>query len=794
MIRHSHSAFFVFLRDAKITAVVFALLLMCVGTECAIAQSSGQAFQAGMTFYDTKNYAGAISTWENLLVNDPNYPDKDKVWYYIADAVLRSNMGNEKAVFYLDKIISQKDAQGNLVQGFYYEQSLFLIGQTLYSSAEQLLESGDPIEAKKYALGAKESFDLLLKEIPNSSNVPQALFFQTSIAVKYLQSVTETHKYAELALARIPNDASESNRKMWADCRFYYAWALGQLGQETQARKIFGEFIAAGDPVRGPMSLYELAFTFYRTGDFQSTLNELNSFKSQFPNDTTAALNVQRLQARCHYRMENYTTAAELIQDVVLQQDEKNVPVEDYVYLVLCYIKNKDFEKADKFITWLEQRYANSAYTDGISLLRAHYNAERGQYQNAIHLITPIVGMSQAYPNGPVTFTKRPFNTEDAGAVKCGLSEEHFLWAASLLAICYAHFGQRDTAMQISNAMMQVSNEMYGRYSSIRIRTNNQLSQIAQSPPPPPTTGSGTPPVTGGVPPQYGTGTSGNPSWSSPGTSVIQPGGNNSLANRPLPPEEQDALLNLLRSRADNPEENEGYVNEVISDLHQLLKNSDLSDFNRARAAVLRGNLLYKKKDISQAVIMFEMAYEYIPPDSPYRNTETFEQAAFRLGQNAQINGNYTKAAEYYDEALRTTAGQSDEYRSGLMYRLGSSLMLVPGKRIDGLRYFLKIYEEEKSSDYWSHAALQVAINDFDMYKFDLCEEIIDELIDLKPDKAILDRVLYLKGELAMRNNQWDIAVSSFEAISIYAPDSPFVGTAKLKLSDARTQRRQTIR
>ena len=783
------------------------ILMLCIGAECAFAQTtaSDQAFEIGMTLYKTAKYTEAIAEWEKLLANDPSYAKKEDVWYLIAVAAVDSR-SYDKAVVYLDKIVSQKDANGNPVRGPYYPHALFLIGRSLFSAAEQHRASGNTTQAGNSALLAKEKFDQLLTEYPDSPNVPQTLFYQTQIAFKFLQSATETLKYTEQAQAKIPNDTA-SNVKMRDDCRFYHAWALGQLGQETQARVIFGEFITKKDPDRGPLSLYELAFTYFRTGEYQRTLNELDSYRRHFPSDTTASLDILRLQAMCYYQMENYPTATELMKNVVEQQEQQNIPVPvgDDIYLVLSLIKTRQFDVANRFIEHLEWKYASSNFTDGISLLRAHYYAEMQppQYQNAINVITPIIGLSQSYMGNSVSFSKRPFNSETGGADKCGLTEEHFLRAASLSAICYAYLGQRDTANQIYNAMLQLSPEMYGRYSSIRDKTLERLNQIAVSPVPlatvnvPPT-------VTGGT--TSGSSTTavstGSTSWTSPAASIIQqPGGNNSLANRPMTADEQEEILKQLYSRANSPEGNEGYADEVISELNLLLHNYSLAQYpyNVARAAVLRGNLLYEKKDVAQAIVMFDLAYESIPPGSSFRDTETFEQAAFCLGRNAGINGDFVNAAKYYSEALATTAGKKEEFRSGLMYRLGNSLLNIPDMKREGLGYFFQIYTDEKASKYWSHAALQVAIDDFNEGKnnsvrYEDCEKVIDDLIFFRPNSTILDRVLYLKGELAMRNKQWDIAAESFDAIRDYTPNSPFVGPAMQKLSDVRSQTRQTTR
>ena len=782
--------------------ILLAVVLSCGLSGMAFAQTAEEQYNAGMNNFNLQQYPSAIDQWERLLTTYPDYTEKEKVWYSIASAALRAK-NYEKATAYFSKIVELKDANGQQVRGAYYENSLFQIGVTLFNYAEQLREQGDKPNAKTYATNAKVFFDRLYTESPNSTNAPTALSYLTRIAVIYMANASETQKYGQLALEKIPNDTA--NQELRNDCLFYYAWALGQLGRETDARQIFGTLISSGGE-RGATSLLELAYTYYQKGDAKQALNELQRFESLFPNNTSSQLGVLRLRAKCYYQLEDYVQAHNLMDQIIRAQQADSVPVEDYIYLVLCYIKLREFKRADEFIAYyLEGPYANSTFGDVIKILRASYHYEMQDYQKAIDIINPILGTQQS-STGTITFAKRPFsNAEAADQNKSGLSEEHFLRAASLLAKCYAKMGHRTVGEQVYNAMYQISNELYGRFASIREKTLQELNQIAQSQPPggttggtgisPPSLGGGS--IAGGVtPPATGIGT-GNSSGglvtggsvvSGSQTSTIQTGGNNSLASRPMTPEEQDTEINRCEIRAKN-----GYEDDVINDLLLLIENRNVSDFNHARAALLRGQLLYKKEEKSKAFDMFNLAYELVPNDQ--RNTKTFTAAAYYMGRDAETSGDYADAAKYYEEAINTTEGSQGEYRYPLIYRWGTSQMNVRGKRENALWCFETIYKEDKTGRYWSHAALQVALADYKDGAYDDCEKIIDELIAFKPDKSILDRVLYLKGDLAMRNKQWNIAIESLDALCVYTPSSPFTALAAQKLSDAQSRSTQsTIR
>ena len=57
-------------------------------------------------------------------------------------------------------------------------------------------------------------------------------------------------------------------------------------------------------------------------------------------------------------------------------------------------------------------------------------------------------------------------------------------------------------------------------------------------------------------------------------------------------------------------------------------------------------------------------------------------------------------------------------------------------------------------------------------------ERYIQEILRHPPDIAILDRVLYLRGELALRRNDHETAFLAFNAVRVHTPDSPLSASA----------------
>ena len=112
-------------------------------------------------------------------------------------------------------------------------------------------------------------------------------------------------------------------------------------------------------------------------------------------------------------------------------------------------------------------------------------------------------------------------------------------------------------------------------------------------------------------------------------------------------------------------------------------------------------------------------------------------------------------------------------------------------KHIDGALYFLavddltngtgrkattnlnKIYRSHRNGPYWSHAAWTLAHEAYKKRDYTTAERYIQEILRHPPDVAILDRVLYLQGELALRRDDHQTAFLAFNAVIRQTPDSP---------------------
>jgi tetratricopeptide (TPR) repeat protein len=558
-----------------------------------------------------------------------------------------------------------------------------------------------------------------------------------------------------------------------------------------------------------------------------------------FPANVTAAdtekYEVMRLRAMCYYKLGNYEQSKNQEIQIFNELQTNNpalIQVGDYVQLVRCYLELKQFQDADKYLQYLESTYAATLSIDGIQVLRASYYNKLGDYDatanatqyygSAITILSQILGPT-SNPSSPNTiyFTKRPYTSGESGFAKNNLSEEHFLQACYLLAVCYAKIGNHAMADQIAAAMGTVSSELYGRYASIREKTTSELARLRQTIP---SAVSPTIPTLPGtiVTPGYVTNPNyvvnnpnyvvNNPSYIGSGTvsgtggsqiiatpgSVVQPSsGDNALANASLTSADQEYYLKQCVSYAEAEEGRR--LKDALEMLNQLLNNRTVSPQNQVIAAALRGKYLWEKaNETSEAVTMFGLAKSIADDENLSKDTlyqmDAYTDMMYYLGKDAEDKGDYPTAASNYVESYRTTSSRAENIHDELLYRLGT-VLIKSGKDKEEeavTKYFDKIFSEEPESDFWTHAALRLAIYDYRSNNIESAEETLDQIIDDIPDEAIFDRVLYLRGVIASRKGEWDVAAAAFDAIGSYTGTGENTNTfrriAKQRLLEVKKQ------
>ena len=75
---------------------------------------SEASYKVGLYYYRARWYPGAIDRFKEVLKDDPSYPDRDAVYYYLAESLMKSDKKAE-AVPYYDRLVKEFDRSEFLI-------------------------------------------------------------------------------------------------------------------------------------------------------------------------------------------------------------------------------------------------------------------------------------------------------------------------------------------------------------------------------------------------------------------------------------------------------------------------------------------------------------------------------------------------------------------------------------------------------------------------------------------------------------------------------------------------------
>jgi outer membrane protein assembly factor BamD len=78
---------------------------------------SEASYKVGLYYYRARWYPGAIDRFKEVLKQDPGYPARDAVYYYLAESLLKSDnkAGKAEALPYYDRLVKEFDRSEYLV-------------------------------------------------------------------------------------------------------------------------------------------------------------------------------------------------------------------------------------------------------------------------------------------------------------------------------------------------------------------------------------------------------------------------------------------------------------------------------------------------------------------------------------------------------------------------------------------------------------------------------------------------------------------------------------------------------
>ena len=180
-------------------------------------------------------------------------------------------------------------------------------------------------------------------------------------------------------------------------------------------------------------------------------------------------------------------------------------------------------------------------------------------------------------------------------------------------------------------------------------------------------------------------------------------------------------------------------------------------------ALLLQGKTKYQLGREKDAVAILERIVDEFP------NAAHTAEALWFLGLYYESGGDSFVAVEYF-QALADRF-PNFKHIDGALYFLAVEDLTNGSGRI-ATRNLTQIHRNHRNGLYWSHAAWTLAHEAYKKKQYGEAERYIQEILRHPPDIAILDRVLYLRGELALRRDDYQSAFLAFREMVNLVPDS----------------------
>ncbi|MDR1924229.1 MAG: tetratricopeptide repeat protein [Planctomycetaceae bacterium] len=201
---------------------------------------------------------------------------------------------------------------------------------------------------------------------------------------------------------------------------------------------------------------------------------------------------------------------------------------------------------------------------------------------------------------------------------------------------------------------------------------------------------------------------------------------------------------------------------QVESKLGELMR-SDLAAEVLSAALLLRGRALLSMGNEREGVKMLERI------KSEFVTSTQYKDALWNLGLYYEMSGDSMKSVEYF-QVLIDEFPNYKEIDGALYYVAMDDIENGNGRK--GVTYLLRIYRNYQAGQYWSHAAWSLAYEEYKKKNYAQSEVYLQKALQHPPDYAVLDRVLYLSGEIALQKGDYSRALLAFQELINLCPDS----------------------
>ncbi|MBQ7813783.1 MAG: tetratricopeptide repeat protein [Thermoguttaceae bacterium] len=729
------------------------------------------------------NYAEAVRRLEAFIAQYPSSVNRNKAEFFAGHSHLALGGYVDPAETALARqhfqyVINQgKDAQHYKEATFHNAHSYFNLRQ--YSEARPL-------------------FVKFLTEFPNDAFV-QYVYYYLGVCEAQSGAYAAALNYFDRNLKEYPTSPLR-----WT-CRLEKAATVGKSGDYREAEKQLDALAAEPEipaDVAGQVVVQRALLQIVQQ-NFDEAIRILEEFiqkRRDDPNSTQSVQDAYLYEAYSYFAKKEFERALLLVEQ--MQGASQTISPETALLKIKLLVNLNRLDEATDLLNKLENSSYGQDTPDAIASYRALISLARGDWDAAISSLTTLLKVR------PTTGNAVALNYYNAGTpTGTQLAPHDFVEACGALILSHAsrYAAKKAPADEAAQAAIFNATANYARslndpaldliVDMIDKRRREALTKpiasgsdgVSVATPPgsvAPPSNPLLPPTASGAPQQGGasyapggtqTGATVPNAGTQTGATSPDAGTQNGATREPTP-------LTPVAAREALDKATNFFVNQEYDRANETLLEAMTSSetfwqdcpAEAARVALLRANVLYALNKRSEAQLMCQDLLSNAP------HSREAAVAAFYLGSAADLLGRRDDAIKY----LRRAANARDDspYADVALYRLA----LNEWERGDVKRAqesFLRLYRGYRESAYWSHALWALAKIEFDAKNDVVAEELVNEALAKKPDAAIVDYLLFLKGEIALRAKDYEKASVAFEMIIEQYPRSVWRSKATNRLN-----------
>ena len=738
-------------------------------------QTEDALLAAALDQHRQGNYAEAAQQLEAFIAQYPESPHRNKAEMFAGHARLALGAYADPA----ETALARQHFQYVVAQGKnaeFYKEATFHNAHS-YFNLRQYSE-------------ARPLFVKFLNEFPNDGYI-QYVYYYLGVCEAQSGSYSAALNYFNRNLKEYPNSPLR-----WT-CRLEKAATIGKSGNYQEAEKQLNALANEPDvPVEtaGQVVVQRALLQIFQK-NYDEAIRILDEFVQRWQNDPNSAAIVQEAylyEAYAYFAKKEFERALLIVEQMT--RTTTTISPETALLKIKLLVNLNRVDEASSLLTKLENSSYGQDTPDAIASYRALISLAQGDWDAAISSLTTLLKVR------PTSETTVALNYYNAGTpTGTQLAPHDFVEACGVLTLSYAsRYAARkapvDEAAQaaVFNATASYAQSLNDPALNLIVdmidkRRREALTKpiasgsdgISVATPP----GSIAPPPNPLLPPSdFNAPQQGGASYAPNGTQNGAVDPNAGIQDGASVPSVEPTPLTPVAAREALDKATNFYVNqEYIRANETLLEAMTSSETfwqdcpaEAARIALLRANVLYALNMRSEAQLMCQDLLANAP------HSREAAVAAFYLGSAADLLGRRDEAIKY----LRRAANARDDspYADVALYRLA----LNEWERGDVKRAqenFLRLYRGYRGSAYWSHALWALAKIEFDAKNDVVAEELVNEALAKKPDAAIVDYLLFLKGEIALRTKDYEKATVAFDMIIEQYPKSVWRSKATNRLN-----------